>query len=133
MQRSMKSTLAKVVVGDIVHGSIVDGPSLLVLVTDVTAHSIVGRRVTTGQTVRFDRETGVLQDTRVGCIDSVEPLPADIHTVLLHLDRVSRTAEPHSSPDRARLSDAQIAALRFTHAFYPANPLPMQPASEVGE
>ena len=52
-------------------------------------------------------------------IDSVAPLPAAIHNVMLGLERKMRL----SSREKKRLSDEEKDALKFVADFYPANPI----------
>jgi hypothetical protein len=68
--------------------------------------------------VTFDLNTGHTFDSPdVRCtIDSVAPLPVDIHNVMLGLDRKMRLRFE-------KLSRAEKDALLFIADYYPANPL----------
>ena len=71
----------------------------------------------------FDRQTGKAEwgDAQVVCtIDSVAPLPADIHNVMLGLDRKFRLER---DLERIKLNDAEKRALVFVDSYYSSNPL----------
>jgi hypothetical protein len=79
----------------------------------------------------FNRTTGVeIDDDRI-VIDSVAPLPADIHRIMLGIDRKFREAEYRRAEepdwkapdDYFHLTDDQLRAFRFIDDFYPAHPL----------
>ena len=80
----------------------------------------------------FDRATGVELDDGQIVIDSVAPLPDDIHEIMLSIDRLFREAEyrhaeePDWEPpeDHFHHSKNQIRALLFIADFYPKNRLP---------
>lgn len=72
--------------------------------------------------MEFDLNTGLIlpADDEARCaIDSIAPLPAAIHGVMLGLERKMRLA----SRDRKRLTNEEKDALRFLLDFYPANPV----------
>ena len=104
--------------GDIIHAKCPGGPSLICLVESVGPDRLEARRVTTQDHVTFDMDTGLdIDDSSLRCtIDSIEPLPVDVHNVLLGLDRKMRLGEPP-------LNRAEIDALLFVARFYPAHPL----------
>ena len=82
MANHREIALRNIAVGDIFHGTCPNGASLICLVTSVTEATIHARRVTTQEDIEFDRELGMNRssDGRVlATIDSVAPLPADIH------------------------------------------------------
>jgi hypothetical protein len=70
--------------------------------------------------LEFDRRTGVaIWEGDVRCtIDSVAPLPLDVHQVMLAIDRKFRL---ESNLDRLKLSDAEKKALIFVDDYYPEN------------
>jgi hypothetical protein len=89
------------------------------LVEAITSDRVEARRVTTQGHVTFDLNTGqtLSNDPKVRCtIDSIAPLPADIHNIMLGLDRKMRLRFD-------KLSREEKDALLFVADFYPANPL----------
>jgi len=52
-------------------------------------------------------------------IDSIAPLPVQIHNVMLGLERKMRLC----CGEKVRLDEAEKDALRFVADFYPANPI----------
>ena len=134
--------LKRLVVGDIFHATFPSenpgGPSLVCLIESTTATSINSRTVTTQRQFQFDRQTGEAEaidgkpvlargdDNGVCIIDSVAPLPVDIHNVMLGIDRKFRLARSEwfdKSPERFNLDDAEKKAIIFISSYYPANPL----------
>ena len=84
------AALNSLAVGDIFHAESPNAASLICLVLAVTETTIQARTMTHQIHLEFDRQTGVAEwgDDRVPCVvDSVAPLPADIHNVMLGLDR----------------------------------------------
>jgi hypothetical protein len=129
-----EAALRRVAVGDMFHASLgrKDGPSYPCLALQVREDAIFARSVTTQSVHWFDRTTGAeIDDDRV-VIDSVEPLPADIHEIMLSIDRLFREAEHRRAeePDwvpaenHFHQSKDQIRALLFIGDFYAAHPLP---------
>ncbi len=112
----LHSKLSMIVPGDIIHGRCASGPSLICLVESVAADRIETRRITTQCHVTFDIKTGEDVDNSNCRLDSIAPLPVDVHNVLLGLDRKMRLGEPP-------LDQAEKDALRFLWDFYPAHPL----------
>jgi hypothetical protein len=99
----------------------------------VTETTIRARTVTTQYHFDFDRKTGVAEftsrsigipelgdDIKSCAIDSVAPLPVDIHNVMLWIDRKSRLER---DPERVKFTSDELAAIRFVHFFYPAYPV----------
>ncbi len=93
---------------------------------------IFARRTTIQSVHWFDRKTGMeIGDDRV-MIDSVEPLPEDIHQIILGLDQKYREIEFRQAEDpnweppegSSRLTPDQRRAILFIAKFYPAHPLP---------
>lgn len=114
-------------VTDIFHAEAPGGAQLICLVTSVSETAIQARAVTSQVSLIFDRRTGVASWGRDTCeIDSVEPLPAGIHEVLVALDRKyqSDCKSGFRRPEAEfRLSDTEKRALLFTRRFYAASRL----------
>ena len=113
--------LSRLVVGDIFHAKCPNGASFICLVEAVTDDRILARRVTTQDNVEFDRNTGTTLENEVPCtIDSIAPLPLEIHNIMLGLDRKMRLQR---DPEKFKLNKEEIQAIHFVNAYYPANPL----------
>ena len=118
-----EKALEKLTVGDIFHAESPSGASLICLVTSVTKDIIEARTVTTQLDFRFDRRTGVAKwgDKQVPCtVDSVAPLPAEVHDVMLEMDRKYRFEQ---DPEKLKLNAAEKRALLFIGPYYASNPL----------
>jgi hypothetical protein len=92
-------------------------------VTSTTATTIHARTVTTQFVLEFDRSTGVAKETddlHGSRIDSITPLPVDIHNVLLGIDRKFRL---ETEVERFRLTDAEKRALIYVDSYYESHPL----------
>jgi len=121
-----KTLLAKLDAGDIFHAESLSGASLICLVLSVDQATIKARRVTTQENLEFDRRTGVTVDDDEGApcvIDSVAPLPAEIHNVFLELDQKYQKYRPDRDPERYKLTDAEKKALLFVGSHFASNPL----------
>lgn len=119
------AALHSIAVGDLFHAAAPNGASLICLAHTVTETTIHARPVTSQDEYEFDRGTGVadreINGDRVPCIiDSVAPLPADIHQVMLGLDRKSSDPSPEKD---SGLNDAECRGLIFAAQYYPANPI----------
>ena len=113
--------LSRLLVGDIFHATCPNGASLICLVEAVTNDRILTRRVTTQDSVEFDRGTGVTLGNETPCtIDSIAPLPLEIHNVMLGLDRKMRLQR---DPEKFKLNKEEIQAIHFVNEYYPSNPL----------
>jgi len=115
--------------GDIFHGHGSNGAEFIALVTEVRGEIIEARTMTSQIELLFDRETGesvwtefpFWRDNNVSCvIDSIAPLPLEIHEVLLGLDRKMRLER---DPERVKFTEAEKNALLFISAHYPSFPL----------
>ena len=53
-------------------------------------------------------------------MDSVKPLPQEVHQAFLELDRRYRLG---GDPERFKLLDAEKRALNFVASYYPENPV----------
>ena len=77
--------------------------------------------MTTQDNIEFDRSTGTILGSESLCtIDSIAPLPLEIHNVMLGLDRKMRLQR---DPEKFKLNKEEIQAIHFVNAYYPANPL----------
>lgn len=116
----------QLVPGDIFHAGCPGGASLICLVTDIGPSSVEARTVTTQHCYSFNRATGVAKSADTLCvIDSVTPLPVDIHNVVLGIDRKFRLAH---TMEGLKLNEAEIQALVFIDSFYARNRLPEKSA-----
>lgn len=114
-----RSQLSRLLPGDIFHAVCPNKASLICLVEAITSDTIEARRITTQDHESFDLNTGhtLPRDDEVLCtVDSIAPVPVDIHNILLGLDRKMRLRFD-------KLSQEEKDALRFVADFYPANPL----------
>ena len=121
-----KEVLANLVVGDIFHATSAKHSRLICLVTAVTDTVIHARTMTTQFLLKVDRQTGKGEvkgvTATIPCtIDSVTPLPVDIHSIMLGLDRKSRLER---NEEREKLTQDEIRALLFLDAHYESNRLP---------
>jgi hypothetical protein len=125
--------LKKIVVGDIFHAGAANGASLICLAMSVTETVIQARNVATQIIYDFNRQTGVadwyiFSEHYICTIDSVAPLPADIHEIMLSIDRKGREseyreAEDPDGPGQYALTDEERRGLLFVGYFYPAFPV----------
>jgi hypothetical protein len=122
---SFESAVKRISAGDIFHASAPNGASLICLASEVTGSVIHAKTVTSQFVFEFDRTTGIADweyhGQRVRCvIDSVVPLPPEVHALMLELK------EKYSTPSEdGRLTVDQKRALLFVSRFYPANPIAM--------
>jgi hypothetical protein len=122
-------------VGDIFHAEYPNGAKCICLVLSVNDSTIQARRVTSQENLEFDRQTGVEKaggEEVLAVIDSVAPLPADIHDVFLELDRkygavYGQKEVFEQNPEYFKLTDAEKKAFRFIDSHYAENPLPPAP------
>jgi hypothetical protein len=114
--------LSELAVGDLFHARSPNGAKLICLAIFATETTIQARRVTTQEPLEFDRRTGVeISDDGPDCrIDSVTPLPADLRSVIMGIDRKYRAER---DPERLKLTGAEIKALVDAGAHYASNPL----------
>lgn len=118
-----ETSLRNIAIGDIFHATAPNGASLICLALSVSETTIRARTVTTQIAFDFDRRTGVAvwgsSDMRCP-IDSVAPLPTEIHQTILGLDRkFGLEKDPH----RLALTESERRALVFVASYYPAHPL----------
>jgi hypothetical protein len=114
--------LGRLVVGDMFHAQAPNGASLVCLVTTVSSDKIYAKRMTSLDNLEFDRQTGIESgpDSVASRIDSVTPVPVDIHNIWLGIERKFRLEH---QPDRFKLNDDEIRAIKFINDHYPANPI----------
>jgi hypothetical protein len=123
MKTNRESSLRNLIVGDIFSGACPDGRILICLVTSITEKTIQARSVPTQKNYCFDRQTGIEEgvEMSVACtIQSVEPLPLDVHNVILGLDRKFRLVR---DIERLKLSETEKKALIFIDSYYSSYPL----------
>jgi hypothetical protein len=132
MMLDRMTLLTKLNVGDIFHAQAPSGASLICLVLSVDKGTIQARRVTTQENIEFNRRTGVKvgDDRESPCvIDSVAPLPAEIHNVFLELDQKYKVLmamdekSRFADLERLKLTDAEKKALLFVDSHYSSNRL----------
>ena len=85
-----ESLLRGLAVGDIFHAEYPNGASCICLVTSVGETTICARRVTTQENLAFNRRAGLEEtaaDQPQAVIDSVEPLPSEVHKVFLEMNK----------------------------------------------
>ena len=133
---SRETALVQIGVGDIFNAEDAAGPVRTCLTISVTKTTILARSITTQEIIEFDRETGAAthfwHSARYDyVINSVAPLPSDIHQIMLSLDRKYREGEykraenPEWKPlaEESGLNEEQVRGLLFVADFYQANPL----------
>lgn len=116
--------------GDIFHAnSPATGASLICLALSVSDAHVHAKTVTTQVHFDFDRTTGIAisREMRNRCtIDSVAPLPSDVHEVMLEIDK-KFTHGPDfdfdANLEKMKLTEREIKAFVFVSEFYPANPI----------
>ena len=82
-----ETALRNLAVGDIFHAWSSNGASLVCLVTALDDDTIYARRIHTQDDERFDRNTGFEVGKVHTKIDCVTPLPPDIHSIFVGMDR----------------------------------------------
>jgi hypothetical protein len=123
-----KTLIGNLNVGDIFHAEAPNGASCVCRVLSVNDATIQARRMTTQENLEFDRHTGIerVNDGEAQVvINSVAPLPPEIHDVFLAIERKYRQI-PWNDPDleRFKLTEAEKRALLFVGPHYSSNPLP---------
>ena len=130
--RSATDFMANLHVGDIFHARAQTTASFVCLTLQVTESTIRARRITTQSVHEFDRTTGIEgPEGNPLTIDSVAPLPADIHEIMLGLDRkyaasdARRVVDPdwRLPPEQARLTKEEQRGLVFVGRFYRNHPI----------
>jgi len=119
-------------VGDIFHAEYPNGAKCVCLVLSVTDAAIQARRITSQENLEFDRQTGIEKASNgmeLAIINSVAPLPAEIHNLFLALNQKYGAVHGQNdifekNPEYFKLSEAEKKAFRFIDMHYSANPLP---------
>jgi hypothetical protein len=119
--------LLTIAVGDIFHAEAANGASLICLAFSVTERVIHARNVATQITYDFDRLTGTAQwnifsKTYLCTIDSVAPLPPDIHSIMLDIDRKEMERLKKPEMDGAFTAEEKRGLLYVSY-YYPAFPI----------
>jgi hypothetical protein len=123
MMYDRETLLGRLVVGDIFYAAASNGASMICLTVSVTGTTITARRVITEEHLEFDRRTGMmaLADGRAPCtINSVAPLPIDVHNVILGIDRKFRL---ENDSERIKLNDAEKNAIILAASHYASHPI----------
>jgi hypothetical protein len=131
-----EEALRRIAVGDIFSAEGSSGSTRICLTMSVTETIILARNIPTQAIYEFDRRTGVAvryfsSTPYYYTIDSVAALPANIHEILLGLDRKYREGEYKRAedpewqrpPSEVALTEDQSRALLFVSHFYPENPI----------
>lgn len=116
-KRSREELLGSLVAGDIF------AADHLCLVVSIETDVIHARRLIVREERSFCRRTGEeITAGRQGkaAILSVEPLPVEVHEMILWLDRKNRL---HTDISKAKLTDAEKNALLFVSDHYDSNPI----------
>jgi hypothetical protein len=131
-EKDRAAALKNIKVGDIFHASAPNGASFICLALIIRDRTIFARRMTSQSVHEFDRYTGVevIDDVPI-TIDSVAPLPADIHAIMLGIDRKYREEEQRRAGDpdwiapreTMVLDKDQQRGLLFIGDFYRSNPI----------
>jgi hypothetical protein len=115
--------------GDIFHAEAANGASLICLTLSVTESVIHARNVATQIAYDFDRQTGTAQwnifsKTYLCTIDSVAPLPRDIHAIMLDIDRkeMEHLKRPEADIDGTFTAEERRGLLYVSY-YYPAFPI----------
>jgi len=118
------NALSKLVVGDIFHAQCPNGASLICMVESVTDTIIQARTVTHQIRLEFDRRTGIESGGKgeTPCaVDSITPLPLDLHNVMLGMDRKMRL-EPDLTKHKLNDEEKRVSVVNGTRLQ--ARPMP---------
>jgi hypothetical protein len=128
-----KALIGNLAPGDIFHAEYPNGASCICLALAVNDAIIQAKRVTTQENLVFDRQTGLERDSNaqsLAVIDSVAPLPSEIRSVFLEMDKKNRELMAMDEEsrfkdlERLKLTGAEKKALSFVHSHYSSNLLP---------
>lgn len=127
-----KTLIGTLDIGDIFDAEYPNGAKCICLVLSVNDTTIQARRVTSQENLEFDRHTGIemVNDGQAqAVINTVAPLPPEIHNVFLELDRKYGAVHGQKeifeqNPEYFRLSEAEKKAIRFLDSHRASNPLP---------
>ena len=132
LKNNRSRLLRNLQIGDIFHATSDSAPILICLVTMVEGMYIYSRVLTTQQVLIFNIDTGLRYDLRYentleegnDCvINSVEPLPIEIHNTIIHFDRKCRL---ESGKENQPVTKDEKNALMFVDEHYASNPLPLK-------
>jgi hypothetical protein len=119
--------IGNLTVGDIFHAASRNGERWICLVTSVTETTVQARSAINDLLFEFDRQTGTgfatWRDRKTPCaIYATDPLPEDIHNIILEMDRKSRLVEqdPRLGEDETKpwLNDDERRALLYVAKHY---------------
>ncbi|WP_316236464.1 hypothetical protein [Bradyrhizobium sp. SZCCHNR1015] len=120
--KERKTSVSDLMVNDLFHAAFSNDAVKICIVTERDDSTFTARALTTQETFRFDRRSGVSipfeADGAVCTIDSVAPLPNDVRDALLGHDRRCRTSK---DPDAGRLSVTERHALLDAQKLYEVN------------
>lgn len=123
------SLIANLKVGEIFHAEAPNGASLICLVVAIDETNLQVRHITSQDRLMFNRQTGMTKDGDI--IDSVAPLPIEIHNTLLELDRKYQIHDPNEEPEHFKLTELEKKALRFVGPHYSSNLFSTESRGEV--
>ncbi len=112
--------LSDIQIGDLFNVAGNHGASIICLAIAIGERMIRARSITHQLDIVFDRRTGFGKEPKYGLggtINSVEPLPPDIHKALIGLDR------RYHAGGEAKLTQEEKRALVFIYDFYDAYPI----------
>jgi hypothetical protein len=126
-----KKLVADLDVGDIFQAEYPNGAKCICLVLSVDDAAIKARRVTSQENLEFDRQSGLEKADNgepLAVINSVAPLPTEIHNVFLALDQKYRAVHGQreifeKNPEYFKLTEAEKNAFRFIDTHYATNPV----------
>jgi hypothetical protein len=140
MVADREALIGSLAVGDIFHAEYPNGASCICLVLSVSDTEIKSRRITTQEILDFDRKTGREKDSNaqsLAAIDSITPLPAEIHDVFLGMDKkfkaimdLDEKSRSELDAEQRKLTGDEKKALIFVGSHYASNLLP-PPVSSV--
>lgn len=110
--------LRRLAAEDIFHAESPNGASLICIVSSVADTAILARTVPTQRHLEFDRHVGVAKwgtESILCIIDSIEPLPTEVRSMILNIDRKFRLQQ---EPEGFRLTDAEKRALVYVDSHY---------------
>jgi hypothetical protein len=136
LSRLSANPLTRVVPGDIIHATSFGPYSIICVVASVEGGFIRARSIAQQLAIDFDIETGVgawrdetFGDTPIECrVDSIEPLPREVHDALIDQDRRHRLI---TDPKRWRESKAAWSAWSAAEEHFKRHPLVLPKTGEA--